>query len=315
MKNNFINTLIILLLLTIFIFIFAYSNDIKENVLYAIDIWLNILIPSIFPFLLISNLLIDYNFINILSTFLGNITTKIFNLPKSATYVIITSIFTGFPTGSKYTKDLLVNNEITLDDANHLIMFSSFSNPLFVISSVGESLLKSKTIGYFIFISHLLTGLLIGILFKRKNKSYKEHLLKNKNNKNFITNLLDSINSTFQILINMLGIIIFFLIIIVILDKTLLGNSIFDITIKGLIEMTSGIKNISNTNISLRLKSSIIGFLISFSGLSVHFQVKSIIEGTKIKYKNFLLARIIHSILCFIIIYTFFNLFCSSIPF
>ena len=106
-----------------------------------------------------------------------------------------------------------------------------------------------------------------------------------------------------------------FLIIIVILDKTLLGNSIFDITIKGLIEMTSGIKNISNTNIGLRLKSSIIGFLISFSGLSVHFQVKSIIEGTKIKYKNFLLARIIHSILCFIIIYTFFNLFCSSIPF
>ena len=194
-------------------------------------------------------------------------------------------------------------------------MFSSFSNPLFVISSVGEALLKNKTIGYFIFISHLLTGLLIGILFKRKNKSYKEHLVKNKNNKNFITNLLDSINSTFQILINMLGIIIFFLIIIVILDKTLLGNSIFDITIKGLIEMTSGIKNISNTNIGLRLKSSIIGFLISFSGLSVHFQVKSIIEGTKIKYKNFLLARIIHSILCFIIIYTFFNLFCSSIPF
>ena len=71
--------------------------------------------------------------------------------------------------------------------------------------------------------------------------------------------------------------------------------------------MTTGIINISKTNVNLRLKASLIGFLLSFGGISVHFQTKSIIEGTDIKYYKFFIARIIHSLLCFIIIFLFIN--------
>ena len=66
---------------------------------------------------------------------------------------------------------------------------------------------------------------------------------------------------------------------------------------------------LSKLNISIQLKASIIGALISFGGISVHFQVKSIIDGTKICYKNFLIARIIHAILCFVFIYIFLSWF------
>lgn len=308
MKNNFIKLLVNVLLIYIFFFLFKYSGLIKENIQFAINIWINTLIPSIFPFILLSSFLINYGFIDLLCLLFGNITEKIFHLPKEATFAIITSIFTGFPTGSKYVKDLLKEKKINIQEANHLIMFTNYSNPLFVVFGIGETLLHNKNVGYLIFFSHLFTGLFIGFLTRNKINNINKKLENEKRRKKFINVLLDAIDNSFKILINMLGIIIFFLIIITIINK-IFKESLLTLIIDGIIEMTSGINLIvAKKNISNRLKASIVGFFISFSGLSVHFQIKSIIDDTEINYKNFLFARIFHAILCFILIYTLYFL-------
>ena len=198
-------------------------------------------------------------------------------------------------------------------------MFTHYSNPLFIISTIGILLLNNKKIGFLILFCHILSNIIIGIIFKNKEvKEYKkedfEEVIKKINNKrkniqSFIYVLTNSITKSFTILVQMLGIIMFFLIITTILKKIIILDPFSYSILSGIIEMTQGIKNISNINtLNLRLKSSIIGFLISFSGISVHFQVKSIIEGTAIKYKKFFIARIIHAILCFTLIYILFNL-------
>ncbi len=308
MKNNLINLLITILLVYMFIFIFLYSMESKEAIIYTEDIFLYNLLPSILPSLIISSLLIKYNFINILSKLFKNIIRYLFNLSESCTFPILISMITGFPTGSKYVKDLLDNNTISIEEANHLIMFTSFSNPIFVISLIGEGLLDNKNLGLLIYLIHVLTGLFIGILFRRKNSSHTITKSISKKNLVFINELKDSIKSSSIILLNMFGIIIFFVIIITIIDKTF-PNNLLTLILKGLIEITIGITNISKYRISLRLKASIIGMILSFNGLSIHFQTKSIIEGSRIKYNNYLIARIIHSILCFIFIYFFFYIF------
>lgn len=309
MNKNFINILINFVLLYIFIFIFMYSSEIKTSILFAFDIWVNNLIPSMFPFLLISNLLINYGFLDILSFVVGPFILKIYKLPRVCAYPIVASIFTGFPTGSKYTKDLLESNKISVAEANRLIMFTSFSNPLFIVSSVGETLLNNKKVGFFIFFCHLISGLLIGLIYRPNSKiSAKDEFVESRP-KSFIDVLTSSISDIFKILINMLGIIIFFLIIITILN-TFLDNNLFTIVIKGIIEVTTGITYLSSYDINLRVKASLIGLLLSFNGLSVHLQTKSIIMGTKIKYKRFFFARILHSLLCFSLIYVFYYFFC-----
>ena len=123
-----------------------------------------------------------------------------------------------------------------------------------------------------------------------------------KKHKNFISILTNSILESFKLLVNMLGIITFFLIITTLINNILHLNVFFKVLISSFFEMTQGVKSVSQLALPINIKSAIIGAIISFSGLSVHFQVKSIIDGTTIKYKNFLLARIIQSILCFFII-------------
>lgn len=306
MTKNIINGLINALFITIFIYIFIYSNLVKRNVIVGINIWLYSLIPTLFPFLLITKLLINYNIINTINAIFGKIIEKIFNISKNSSFVVILSIFTGFPTGSIYIKELLSKDIISVQEANKLITFTSFANPIFIISFIGETLLNNKSTGIYIFIIHLFTGLLLGIIFKSDKSKYSSNELKD--DKSFIYVLVNSINDSFSILINMLGIIIFFIIILSLFDL-FIPNGVFSLIFKGFIEITMGITNIANSNLNIRLKASIISALLSFNGLSVHFQIKSIIDNTQIKYKRYLFARILHSILCFIISYIFFNNF------
>lgn len=293
-------------LFILFIFIFIFQNDVKDSVIFSISIWKDNLIPSMYPFLLVSELLINYDFLDILSKVVGPFISLFFNVPKYASYGIITSFFSGFPSGSKYVVDLLYNSKISLNDANYLIMFTHFPNPLFVTSFIGSYLLNSKSHGYVILLSVIISNLIISIIFRPKKKVIINTKIKeNKDNRNFTKSLTQASLNSFKILLNMLGIIMFFLIIITILFKVINLPLYVKIFTSSVLEMTNGIRIIALSNLNMNIKCALISSSISFSGLSVHMQVKSIIDSTKIKYKYFLLSRIIGSILSFLITYCY----------
>ena len=234
---------------------------------------------------------------------------NLFYLPKEASFAFFTSLISGFPSGSKYVKDLLDKNLISENDANYLIMFTHYSNPLFIVSTIGILLLNNVKAGYIILFSHIISNILIAFIFRQKKKiSYKKERLTfiidkiiDKKKEKFITTLINSIWKSFKVLVNMLGIIMFFLIITTLINNILNLGFLSKALLSGFLEMTQGVKYIASSNLSLNIKMAIIGSIISFSGLSVHFQVKSIIDESKIKYKNFLKARIIQAFLCFFI--------------
>lgn len=302
MTDKIINVLINILLIILFVFIFIYSKTVKETIIYGIYIWINNLIPSMFPFLLISKLMIYNNLVFYLNNIFGKYIRILFNVPESSSFAIILSLITGFPTGAIYIKELLNSKLIDIEDANKLIMYTSYSSPIFVISVIGETLLNNKSLGLYIYIIHVITGLFIGLILRgRKGNINKSIFIKN----NELKTLSDAIKESFETLINILGILLFFLLIISIINIILPNNTIA-IILKSILEITTGVINISRCNINIKLKASIIGFIISFNSLSIHYQIKSIIEDTNIKYSNYLYARIVHSILCFILIYLLF---------
>lgn len=306
MTKKLINYLLYSLLIIIYIYIFIYSKEVKETVIYGINIWIYNLFPSIFPFLLMTKLIAYHNLFDYVNNQFGNIISNIFKVSKVSTYIIILSLFCGFPTSAIYIKDLLISNKINVNEANRLLTFTSFANPIFIISFIGENLLNSKTIGIFIYIIHIITGLSISFIFK-SNKILNNNILKNNNEKNcFSKILIKSINESFITLTNMLGIIVFFLLILSIIN-TFIANNLLTLILKSFIELTTGVISISKSSLNIRLKASIIGGIISFNGLSIHYQIKSILNDSPINFRCFLKARIIHSILCFIIIFTFFN--------
>ena len=94
----------------IFILIFIFGNffviDLKSIILESSNIWLYNLVPSMLPFYVISDLLINYGLIDILAFLFKKIINKLFNVSENASFVIFFSMFTGFPSSCLlYTSD------------------------------------------------------------------------------------------------------------------------------------------------------------------------------------------------------------------
>lgn len=314
MREKIENVSIVVVLSVFFVLLFVFSKDISSSIIFSISIWKDNLLPSLFPFFVMSDLLLAYGFVDIISFFLGSIMTKWFYLPKDASFAFFVSLFSGFPSGSKYVNDLLSAKKISIEDANYLIMFTHFANPFFIVTTIGLFLLSNVKAGYIILVSHILSNIIVAFLFRKKkvifnnDNNYKKEFYLSSPGKPFITILTNSIFKSFKTLVNMLGIIMIFLMITTIIKKIIPLTGITNGLLSGFLEMTQGVKYISNLDISLPIKASILSMIVSFSGLSVHFQVKSIIDGTDIKYSNFLKARVVQSFIAFFLTLAIFKI-------
>lgn len=314
MREKIENVLIVVVLSVFFVLLFVFSKDISSSIIFSISIWKDNLLPSLFPFFVMSDLLLAYGFVDIISFFLGSIMTKWFYLPKDAAFAFFVSLFSGFPSGSKYVNDLLNAKKISIEDANYLIMFTHFANPFFIVTTIGLFLLSNVKAGYIILISHILSNIIVAFIFRKEkvilnnDNNYKKAFYLSSPDKPFITILTNSIFKSFKTLVNMLGIIMIFLMITTIIKKIIPLTGITNGLLSGFLEMTQGVKYISSLDISLPIKASILSAIVSFSGLSVHFQVKSIIDGTDIKYSNFLKARVVQSFISFFLTLAIFKI-------
>ena len=131
MKKKYKNILILVILLSLLIINFISIDTIIIKIIDYTILFFKKIFPVSFIFLTLSNLLIEYNLIQILQ--------RLFRIKSPYIYVFILSLISGFPSGAIYIKELLEKEIISINDANKLIMFSHFPNPLFVINSIENS--------------------------------------------------------------------------------------------------------------------------------------------------------------------------------
>ena len=319
MKKNIYNLTSILVLCIILILILTFSNEVIESVLFAFTIWKENILTSLFPIFIVTEFLINYGFVELIGELTKKITNKLFYLPGEASFVIIASMLSGFPSSAKYIKELLDNKIISEEEAQYLLCFTHFSNPLFVTGVIGTTLLKNKTLGFIILLSHIITNFIIAFIIRRKRKTkitqinMKNAFAKIENKRkqtSFIKTLTTAINKTISTLILLLGIITTFLVLSTIFSNLIHTNSLNKAILSGILEMTQGVKYTAMLKIPTKLKAILITALISFGGISIHLQVSSILSDTKIKYKYFFICRIIHAIISSALVYFIITFYC-----
>ena len=300
--KKIINIFTLSIILLFIFFLISKNKVVLESTTFSISLWKDTLFPNLFPFFILSKILIEYDLINPINKVLSIFFTKLFKLPKDYSYILLISLISGYPSGAKYINDLLDKKLISINNANRLLTFTNYANPIFILGFIRY--LLNKRLAFIIFISHILSGLITGIILNI-NKPI-ENNINIQGNKNYpkIGNLLkESIIDSINTLLLLLGIITLFLLISNFLKITFnLNNSLY-LLLSSLLEMSNGIININLTNMGINLKAILIAGIISFSGFSIHAQVLGILSNYKIKYKYFLLSRILHSIIAIILVY------------
>ena len=295
-----------------------------DGVLMGSSLFFYKVFPSLFSFLVICNIILYYDGINIYSKLIGKILCKPLKLPVSCSFVVIISILCGYPLGAKYSCELYEKKIIDSFTCERLLNIASNASPIFILGSVGISMLKNSFIGYILLLSNFLSCIVMGLLLP-EGKIYKNQNINKAHNyvhENIGTSLKKSIENSITTCISIGGFVIIFSVIDNILKHNLIFHSlVYEIsnilglsrdivegTLLGIIEMTNGCNLISSSTASTTLKLIIISFLFTFSGICIIFQVYSFTYKFKISIKKYIIGKIVQGTICSTLSFLLYNL-------
>ena len=303
MKEKIFNILIILLSLFVLMQLLINKSIIYSSVIYALNIWVNSLIPALFPFFIISDILINYNITNYIPRIFKNFCKHLFNISDNMLTILMLSMVSGFPSNARNTRLLYDKGIINLEEANHILIFSHFSNPIFILTTVGVFFFQNEKIGIILLITHYLSNFILGVCFRNSFKHDDKVTCNNTSKVNFGNVFVNAIKKAIDTILMICGIVVVFMMLAEIVVHTFNFNSYNKMIVKGIFEITIGLEALSKLDLGLCFKTVMASIILAFGGISVHTQVLSQITGTKIKYIYFFLGRIYQMIIAGILTY------------
>lgn len=269
-----------LILIIFFIFIFS-KGSVVLGASYALNLWSKSVFPILFPTFILSDLLLSSNIINILTNKVGQVFGKIFKTSKYALYIFLVSLLSGTPTNAKNLKILYDEGAISLNSITKILSFTYFFNPFFILSFTSTRVLL------IFWASNLITGFLL-------RGYYQENACVNHEDINIKFNFTKSVATNMTTIINILGTITIFMVISYAVPFI---NEYVNVIFTSILEISSGLYKIK---MYFDLDYLYL-FALSFGGISILMQIKSILKDTFIDYKFILISRIITCLVSLII--------------
>lgn len=325
--------------------IISFPQESVDASIRGLNMWWEIVFPSLLPFFIISEMLIGFGVVRFIGVLLEPLMRPIFRVPGVGGFVWAMGLASGFPAGAKLTARLRQEGQLTRTEAERLVSFTNSSNPLFIFGAVSVGFFYNPKLGVILALSHYLGNICVGILMRfygkseavvelKKSKQSKLRLAFSElhqtrlNDKRPIGKLLgDAVMSSVQTLLMVGGFIILFSVVNKILfhlhitsylSKFLellfplfaLPESLSIPLISGIFEITLGSQLTSQVQDATLMHQAIItSFILAFSGLSVQAQVASILAQTDIRFQPFFIARFFHGIFASLITFLLWNPF------
>ncbi|NLJ58560.1 MAG: hypothetical protein GX339_06930 [Tissierellia bacterium] len=303
------NIIPITILLLILLFIMK-PNMVSEGVFQGVNIWAYNIVPYLLPMSILSNILLQYNFLYRLSDRLSFISSRIFN-SKYALIPYFISFVAGYPSGAMTVNSMASYKRINDREANSLVTFTNNCSFQFIAGAVAFSMLGNMNLSLYIAVPHLLSAILIGILMKKEiYNPYK--VIINQKSLSFYKAFNSSIYKAVTSILSVGGVIVIFSVLsnffinsLTITEKFFslnpgLNHIIHSMTV-GILEVTNGCSAVALSDLPLQVKLIIINFLISFSGLSIVFQTMAVINDFHLEVKNYIFYKFIQAIISVVI--------------
>lgn len=283
-----------ILLFPLFIY---YSKDVAQGVLNGVKLCFYTILPSLYIFTVLSIFCVNAELLMGIKTL--RFVSRIFNLNESCCNTLILSLFCGYPVGAKLFNELYKQNLLTEKTAELLLCLSINAGPGFVISAIGICLYKSKTTGLILFISAIITPLLLTLVFRKRFVCYKTL---NSKTVNYTSCFINAVNNANKTLASICGWVILGSVAVRFAEK--LSNLTF---LAYFLEVSVGVTEASKLSIYL------VSFLVGFGGICVHLQAISAAPNIKPRFFMIFIIKFISGLINLAITYILLKVFKVSL--
>ncbi|HHV93140.1 MAG TPA: sporulation integral membrane protein YlbJ [Firmicutes bacterium] len=304
--------------------------------LEGLKIWFDIVLPALLPFFAMSEILMGLGVVHFIGVLLEPLMRPLFRIPGVGAFAVAMGLASGYPIGAKITAQLRRQGLCNSTEGERLVSFANTADPLFMVGAVAIGMFGIQEIGWTITAAHYLSVVVVGFLMRflpeksqpavgpaslsskggnilsRAFKTLEEARMRD--GRAFGQLFGDAIRETLASMLFIGGCIMVFSVLGRILDvsgatKAIqqclalvlrplgVSDAVIPPLLRGIIEITIGCEAISQANASLLVRTAVAGFIIGWSGLSVHTQVATMIRGTDIRLGPYIAARMLHGIL------------------
>ncbi|KGX93281.1 sporulation protein [Pontibacillus halophilus JSM 076056 = DSM 19796] len=320
----------------------VYPDQALEASIRGLNMWWEIVFPSLLPFFITAELLIGFGVVRFIGVLCEPIMRPIFKVPGVGSFVWVMGMASGYPSGAKLTARLREEKQLTKIEAERLVSFTNASNPLFIFGAVSIGFFHNPTLGLLLAVSHYVGNAIVGVimrfyggheistyrhersLFSLRRAFEAMHETRLKDDRPFGRLFGDAVLSSIQTLLVVGG----FIIIFSVLSKLLFLVGITEVLgaflailfgmaglsgelslpfISGLFEITLGSQMTSTSHATLQEQVMIVSFILGFNGFSIQAQVASILAETDIRFLPYFIARILHGVIASTLSFFFFQ--------
>lgn len=288
-------------LLFFILFLFLRNTELAVRQIKAgLSLCGNVIIPSLFPFLVLSELLmlcgIDQCMAGVLRPPMG----RLFKLSGSAGCALILGGLCGYPVSARMGASLYDKGELDGNALSFLLTFCNNASPAFLIGTVGTLLWGERQVGFMLCLIQFVSSMLMGICFSRSRPEPSAAKAGIGTPIGGFSAFPQAFVRASNAMLSVCAYVIFFSALIGILDALPRQGTAASVTktiLFGFFEISSGMKAAAS------LADPHLGFILSalfmgWSGLSVHGQIITVTANRGVFYRRYFGAKALQGVLC-----------------
>ena len=295
-----------------------YPGQAVEAARSGWELCCSVIIPSLFPFFVLSSLCVELGLVRYLSLAMQRIMQPLFGVSGACAPAFALGIIGGYPVGARTAISLYEKRYITKFEAEHLLAFCNNCGPAFILGVAGAGVFHSSGAGLLLYGAHIAASVLVGVLMKPRGKGSVEGrtaaVPAPVQPPGFAAAFTGCVKDSFFSTLGICAFVIFFTVVVRMLFLTgamaaaaaalawALGR--FGLTadlaqrlLIGVIELSSGVWSLAEAAGSLPGRLSMAAFILGWAGLSVHCQVLSFLGSTGLRVRTYLVGKLLHGIL------------------
>ncbi len=291
------------LILAAFFLVLCSSDVAIEYMKKGLRLCASTVIPSLFPFMVISELIVVSGIGVRISRLFAKPMRLLFGISEHGAAAYILGLVCGFPIGAKTAVSMYDRGIITKGELERLLTFCNNPGSAFVISAVGVSLFGNKRIGLLMYVSVILSSIVVGFVGKFLYKSKDDPPCEGSvqiSNELSVKAVTGAVQSSALAMLTVCAYVVFFSALIgcvgAFFSRLCLPNELVA-AIFGFFELSSGVGTAAE--LADRVRGVLLcSLFVGWSGLSVAFQIMSVCDGRNISFKPYFIAKAAQGIIC-----------------
>ena len=290
----------------------------------------NVIVPSLFPFFVLSSLVVDLGLAAYLGRAMEGLMRPLFRVSGSCAAAVALGFIGGYPVGARTALQLYEQGLCSKTEAERLLAFCNNSGPAFILGVVGAGVFGDSRVGLLLYLTHALASLLVGLLF-RFYGGWERRRACAPRPKPIQTVTLPAaftgaVSRALQSTLNICAFVVFFAVVLRLLSAygalsgaaALLSQAGFEgewarRLVAGLLELSSGVASLQG-GAGLAGRVSMAAFMLGWAGLSVHCQVLSFLVDSGLSARVYLAGKLCHGLIAAALTWGLTRLFPLSAP-